>query len=156
VGGAYDGKQIVGMDLHRRRSVLVRMTETGDHLETVRISNDPDCLRHDGAWRRDDRQPHRACPPPGSVTKVTNRRRISLQVNAIRPSGAGRKSCSLVAITASSACASIASRVHRRQEVQRQSLCSSSQAFPGLERLLDRPASAGERYLKDRAQEEQP
>jgi len=33
------------MDLHRRRSVLVRMTETGEHLETVRISNDPDYLR---------------------------------------------------------------------------------------------------------------
>jgi len=41
VSGAYEGKQIVGMDLHRRRSVLVRMTETGEHLETVRISNDP-------------------------------------------------------------------------------------------------------------------
>ncbi len=24
--GLYDGRQIVGMDLHRRRSVLVRMT----------------------------------------------------------------------------------------------------------------------------------
>lgn len=45
MSGAYEGKQIVGMDLHRRRSVLVRMTETGDHLETVRISNDPDYLR---------------------------------------------------------------------------------------------------------------
>jgi hypothetical protein len=33
------------MDLHRRRSVLVRMTETGDRLETVRISNDPQVLR---------------------------------------------------------------------------------------------------------------
>jgi len=33
------------MDLHRRRSVLVRMTETGEHLETARISNDPDYLR---------------------------------------------------------------------------------------------------------------
>ncbi len=32
---------IESMDLHRRRSVLVRMTDTGDHLETVRISNDP-------------------------------------------------------------------------------------------------------------------
>ncbi|GAB3852228.1 IS110 family transposase [Dactylosporangium cerinum] len=38
---AYDGRQIVGMDLHRRRSVLVRMTETGERLETVRIDNDP-------------------------------------------------------------------------------------------------------------------
>ena len=45
MSGAYEGKQIVGMDLHRRRSVLVRMTDTGDHLETVRISNDPDYLR---------------------------------------------------------------------------------------------------------------
>ena len=42
---AYAGKQIVGMDLHRRRSVLVRMTETGERLETVRISNDPEYLR---------------------------------------------------------------------------------------------------------------
>jgi transposase len=33
------------MDLHRRRSVLVRMTDTGEHLETVRISNDPEYLR---------------------------------------------------------------------------------------------------------------
>ena len=41
----YAGQQIVGMDLHRRRSVLVRMTETGEHLETVRISNDPEYLR---------------------------------------------------------------------------------------------------------------
>jgi transposase len=45
VSGAYEGKQIVGMDLHRRRSVLVRMTESGEHLETVRISNDPEYLQ---------------------------------------------------------------------------------------------------------------
>ena len=36
----YDGRQYVGMDLHRRRSVLVRMTEAGQSLETVRIVND--------------------------------------------------------------------------------------------------------------------
>jgi transposase len=40
----YDGRQVVGMDLHRRRSVLVRMTETGERLETVRIDNDPVAL----------------------------------------------------------------------------------------------------------------
>ena len=34
---AYDGRQVVGMDLHRRRSVLVRMTKDGRKLETVRI-----------------------------------------------------------------------------------------------------------------------
>jgi transposase len=32
------------MDLHRRRSVLVRMTESGEHLETVRILNEPERL----------------------------------------------------------------------------------------------------------------
>jgi hypothetical protein len=40
----YEGQQFVGMDLHRRRSVLVRMTETGEHRETVRILNDRDVL----------------------------------------------------------------------------------------------------------------
>jgi transposase len=45
VSGAYEGRQIVGIDLHRRRSVLVRMTEDGERLETVRISNDPQYLR---------------------------------------------------------------------------------------------------------------
>ena len=42
---AYEGRQIVGIDLHRRRSVLVRMTEDGRTLETTRISNDVDYLR---------------------------------------------------------------------------------------------------------------
>jgi hypothetical protein len=36
----YDGKQVVGIDLHRRRSVLVRMTEAGERLDSVRIDND--------------------------------------------------------------------------------------------------------------------
>ncbi len=42
---AYEGRQIVGIDLHRRRSVLVWMTEDGRTLETTRISNDVDYLR---------------------------------------------------------------------------------------------------------------
>src|SRR5439155_15637905 len=41
----YDGRQVVGMDLHRRRSVLVRMTGDGRKLETVRIENSPRALR---------------------------------------------------------------------------------------------------------------
>jgi hypothetical protein len=45
VSEVYAGKQFVGMDVHRRRSVLVRMTEAGERLETVRISNDPEYLR---------------------------------------------------------------------------------------------------------------
>lgn len=42
---AYDGRQVVGMDLHRRRSVLVRMSMDGQKLETVRIENSPAALR---------------------------------------------------------------------------------------------------------------
>ncbi len=41
----YDGRQVVGMDLHRRRSVLVRMTEDGRKLGTARITNSPAALR---------------------------------------------------------------------------------------------------------------
>jgi len=41
VSEQYAGRQIVGMDLHRRRSVLVRMAESGQRLEPVRISDDP-------------------------------------------------------------------------------------------------------------------
>src|ERR1700726_4279165 len=42
---AYDGREVVGMDLHRHRSVLVRMTEDGRKLETGRIENSPAALR---------------------------------------------------------------------------------------------------------------
>jgi transposase len=44
VSEAYAGRQVVGIDLHRRRSVIVRMTESGERLETVRILNDRDRL----------------------------------------------------------------------------------------------------------------
>jgi transposase len=44
VSEGYAGRQIVGIDLHRRRSVIVRMTETGEQLESVRIENDPVAL----------------------------------------------------------------------------------------------------------------
>src|SRR5438067_664063 len=37
-------RQYVGIDLHRRRSVIVRMTGEGEVLETVRIDNDPVAL----------------------------------------------------------------------------------------------------------------
>ena len=48
---AYDGPQIVGMDLHRRRSVLVRMTEDGRKLATARITNSPARLAAEIAGR---------------------------------------------------------------------------------------------------------
>jgi transposase len=44
VESAYDGPQIVGMDLHRRRPVLVRMTPDGRKLATARIGNIPASL----------------------------------------------------------------------------------------------------------------
>ncbi|TWP32994.1 IS110 family transposase [Leekyejoonella antrihumi] len=40
----YGGQQFVGIDLHRRRSVIVRTTEAGETLESVRINNGLDSL----------------------------------------------------------------------------------------------------------------
>src|ERR671919_906992 len=40
----YAGQQFVGIDLHRRRSVVVRTTEAGEVLEAVQILNDVDRL----------------------------------------------------------------------------------------------------------------
>ena len=37
----YDGRQFVGIDLHRRRTVIVRQSESGEQLGWVRIVNDP-------------------------------------------------------------------------------------------------------------------
>src|SRR3974377_1603197 len=37
-------QQYVGIDRHRRRSVIVRMTESGEVLSTVQIDNDPVAL----------------------------------------------------------------------------------------------------------------
>jgi hypothetical protein len=40
----YDGPQVVGLDLHRNRTVMVRMTPDGDVLESVRFANDAQVL----------------------------------------------------------------------------------------------------------------
>jgi transposase len=40
----YDGRQFVGIDLHRRRTVIVRQSETGEQLSSTRIVNDPVAL----------------------------------------------------------------------------------------------------------------
>src|SRR6201997_2697542 len=40
----YDGRQFVGIDLHRQRSVIVRQSESGEQLSAVRILNDPASL----------------------------------------------------------------------------------------------------------------
>ncbi|MEU7811156.1 hypothetical protein [Pseudonocardia sp. NPDC049154] len=44
MNGEYDGRQHVGIDLHRRRSVIVRMTTDGEQLSWVRMDNDPVAL----------------------------------------------------------------------------------------------------------------
>jgi transposase len=41
----YDGRQFVGIDLHRRRSVVVRQSESGEQLSAARIINDPVALQ---------------------------------------------------------------------------------------------------------------
>ena len=51
---SYDGRQVVGIDLHRRRSVIVRMTEDGRTLETVRITNSVAELRREIAKAGED------------------------------------------------------------------------------------------------------
>ena len=40
----YDGKQFVGIDLHRQRSVIVGQSESGEQLSEGRIINDPVAL----------------------------------------------------------------------------------------------------------------
>jgi transposase len=44
VSAEYDGSQVVGLDLHRNRTVMVRMTPSGDVLESVRFANDAQAL----------------------------------------------------------------------------------------------------------------
>lgn len=58
----YDGRQVVGLDLHRNRSVMVRMTPAGERLEAVRFSNDREMLA---------RQIAKAGPDPRVVLEAT-------------------------------------------------------------------------------------
>jgi transposase len=44
VSTVVEGRQFVGIDLHRRRSVIVRQNAAGEQLEWVRIDNDPVAL----------------------------------------------------------------------------------------------------------------
>lgn len=48
----YEGKQYVGIDLHRQRSVIVRMTPTGERIGSMlRVDNDPFTLTQQvAAW----------------------------------------------------------------------------------------------------------
>ena len=55
-------EQYVGIDLHRRRSVIVHMTCDGEVLETVGIDNDPVALSLELA---------KAGPDPEAVLEAT-------------------------------------------------------------------------------------
>jgi transposase len=61
VSERYDG-EIVGLDLHRHRTVMVRMTPTGERLEVARFANDPAVLREQVA---------KAGPAPQVVLEAT-------------------------------------------------------------------------------------
>lgn len=58
----YDGNQVVGIDLHRQRSVIVRQTAEGEQLSAVHIVNDPVALAL---------QIERAGPNPEVVLEAT-------------------------------------------------------------------------------------
>jgi hypothetical protein len=45
----YDGRQVVGIDLHRRRGVIVQQTDSGQPLGVTRIANDPFTLAEQAA-----------------------------------------------------------------------------------------------------------
>ena len=58
----YDDREIVGLDLHRPRTVMVRMTPAGERLEVARFANDPAVLREQLA---------KAGPAPEVVLEAT-------------------------------------------------------------------------------------
>jgi hypothetical protein len=60
----YDGRQVVGIDLHGRRSVIVRMAEAGERLGWAGVDNDPMALP-------------RPSPRPASTRTWSWRRRMA-------------------------------------------------------------------------------
>ncbi|WP_309238807.1 IS110 family transposase [Actinoplanes aureus] len=56
MSAAYDEQQYVGIDLHRRRSVIVRMDQAGRQLGSKRIDNDPMALTAELAQAGEDPQ----------------------------------------------------------------------------------------------------
>ena len=58
----YDGREIVGLDLHLHRTVMVRMTPAGERLEVARFANDA------AVWAE---QVAKAGPAPEVVLEAT-------------------------------------------------------------------------------------
>ena len=106
----HDGRQVVRLDLHWRRSELVQMTEDGQRLATARFTNNPAELRWEIAragssrrccWKRRTGGPGRqtslalvkAWPPPAAGqqrtwTSPTARRRCAGRAPPTSSSGA--------------------------------------------------------------------
>lgn len=63
MSAGYDSPQVVGLDLHRNRTVMVRMTPDGEVLESVRFANDAHVLAE---------QVGKAGPAPEVVLEATN------------------------------------------------------------------------------------
>ena len=82
---SYSGRQFVGIDLHRRRSVIVRMTTDGDPLECIRISNDVERLST--VMARAGEAPRWCSRPPTAGTGRSTRCRSWAPVHLAHPLG---------------------------------------------------------------------
>ena len=79
-------QEYVGINLHRRRSVIHRMDQTGDKIDSVRVDNGPIAVRQ-GGQRRSGGQPR---DPRGDLWLVPGRRppqRNGYQVHLANPHG---------------------------------------------------------------------
>jgi hypothetical protein len=147
----YDGRQVVGIDLHRRRSVIVRMTEAGERLDCVRIANDPIVLAAEIA---------KAGEHPQVVLEATNGwywavdvlSDAGAQVHLAHPSGewmTGSRASACLRQPLRNPATTTTPTYHRRG-VRRDALTCPSpnrQTTKGLKPGLDRPHS----YMDDTA-----
>jgi putative transposase len=85
----YDGRQFVGIDLHRQRSVIVRQTEAGEQLSAVRIVNDPVAL----GLQIEDAGPDPSGRVPHRVDAATKTALLGLLDHAVDEGWTVRRAC---------------------------------------------------------------
>jgi hypothetical protein len=76
--------QYVGIDLHRRRSVIVRQTADGQVVDTVRIDNDPVALSCAIAEAGPDPRSSSRLPTGGAGRSMCSRRAEPRCISRIR------------------------------------------------------------------------